>query len=204
MSQCIRLGCQSEAWVDPENPERRSYFCIKDAWKAVNGYLLFTPKQWEVFNKEGFEDALVPEECGYGKSANSVLGTSARGADSVVFDFPDEWQEQIQHQSISGRMRAGFETHCLRCDAVIASGRKHCGKCRKALGLPEDEDSEAMVMCEHWRNELGPGHYYLRNCERYIEISRVVIVRGHRWCPSCRAYVLSISRTERLKHGYDI
>ena len=195
MSQCIRLNCKDLGWIDPDNHDRRSYFCLKHAYAAARGHLIFTPPQWAIFNKEGFEDALVPEQCGYGKKI----------AQEIMFEtFPLDF---ITHWRVLAGQRTphrGFDPNmCCACGKTIISGRKRCGKCRRKAGLPDDEVGPGpMTRCGHWRNIPEPGHVYLRNCKFEAPLETMRDVHGELWCPGCVMYVFGIDRDARRKHGY--
>lgn len=175
MSQCIRLGCKAEAWTDPEIPSRRSYFCLKDAWLNVRGHLVLTPPQLEVYNNEGFEECLKDK-----------------------FDFPIPWLRK----HLTGNPRPSlsildFPT-CGNCGRTIVNGAKHCGNCRRELGLPLDETQVKIVRCFNYGKELD------RECKKDLPITEARRPPdGRFWCGPCLIKVASQSPEWRQEFGYE-
>ena len=190
--QCIHLACKKPAWAEDG---KRSYFCLLHAHSAARGQLVFTPPQWDIFNKEGFIDHLVPEECGYGKRIPRY---------EMMNIFPVDFTMSYRFtQSAPVRDREQTSYKCMRCDKRVVSRARHCGTCRKALGLPEDEDNgQTMARCQHWRAEPEPGHVFLKNCKYVLPKDQMVPMGDEMWCAPCRMTIYAVKREVRAREGY--
>jgi len=186
--RCLRHGCLLEAWRDGD---ARSHFCVRHAWNAAKAHLLLNEHQRTVFNQD-FTDYLVPEYCIYGRKRAP--------AENVVRFSVDDAVKLIRTNAQHCYSRA---TLCLICSREICSMYLRCGACRVRLGLPEEERTDVKAMCQHWRAEPGPGHFFLRNCEKEVPIDRLALMpNGEKWCGGCKGYIFGIDKTSRLQQGY--